>query len=80
MRHYFLKLLLTVLAFVKPKRKITLRMIIRETIWMIVLFVVLTSAMIFQYHRGRTDERKVWEPKWQIEKDVYRTMPFRNEN
>jgi len=80
MRHNFRKLLLTALAFVKPKRKPSLKKIIREAIWMTVLFVILTAAMVFQYQRGRNDERAVWEPRWQMEKDVYRTMPFRNDD
>jgi len=65
---------------VKPKRKPSLKKIIREAIWMTVLFVILTAAMVFQYQRGRNDERAVWEPRWQMEKDVYRTMPFRNDD
>jgi hypothetical protein len=47
---------------------------------MTVLFVVFTTAMVFQYEKGREDERQLWEPKWQMERDVYRTMPFRNDD
>jgi len=54
--------------------------VIGQVIWMMVLVVILTSAMAFQYYRGRNDERKLWEPKWQMERDVYRTMPFRDDD
>ena len=80
MRHYFLKLLLSVLASLKPKRKLTWKRVIGQLIWMTILFVVFTGAMLYQYERGRFDERQLWEPKWQMEKDVYRTMPFRNDD
>ena len=80
MRHYFLKLLLSALALLKPKRKLTWKRVVGQLIWMTVLFVVFTTAMVYQYEKGREDERQLWEPKWQMERDVYRTMPFRNDD
>ena len=80
MRHYIRKLLLSALASLKPKRKLTWKRVIGQLIWTTMLFVILTAAMVFQYERGRIDERQIWEPKWQMEKDVYRTMPFRNDD
>ncbi len=64
----------------KPKRKLTWKRVLRQVIWITVLFVILTTAMVIQYERGREDERKLWEPEWQIERGVYRTMPFRNDD
>lgn len=80
MRHYVRTLLLSALASLKPKRKLTWKRVVRHLIWMTVLFVVFTTAMIYQYEKGRYDERQLWEPKWQMERDVYRTMPFRNDD
>ena len=80
MRHYFLKLLLSALASLKPKRKLTWKRVIGQLIWMTVMVVVFMTAMIYQYEKGRSDERQLWEPKWQMERDVYRTMPFYNDD
>lgn len=80
MRHYVRKLLLTALASLKPKRKLTWKRVIGRVICTTVLFVLLTAAMLFYYERGRSDERQIWEPRWQMERDVYRTMPFRNDD
>lgn len=80
MRHYFLKFLLSVLTLLKPKRKLTWKRIAGQALCMTVLVMIFTAAMMVQYHRGRNDERKLWEPKWQMERDVYRTMPFRDDD
>lgn len=64
----------------KLKRKLTWKRVLRRVIWITVLFVILTTAMVVQYERGREDERNLWEPKWQLDRGVYRTMPFRNDD
>ncbi len=80
MRHYVRKLLLSALASVKPKRKLTWKRVIGQLIWTTVLVVIFATAMTYQYEKGREDERQLWEPKWQMERDVYRTMPFYNDD
>ena len=71
------RLLVLVPKSLRPKRKPHWKKKLAVSIlsW-VVVFGVLTSAMVIQYWRGRYDERQVWEPKWEMERDVYRLMPY----
>lgn len=83
MRHHFLQLgksLLSVLASLKPKRKPHWKKkLALFTFVYVLLFVILTGGMLYQYERGRYDERQLWEPKWEMERDAYRLMPYHDD-
>jgi len=66
----------SVLKLLKPKSK---KKFFLNLIWMTTLFVFMTGALTIQYWRGRYDERQIWEPKWQMERDVYRVMPYNDD-
>ncbi len=66
----------SVLKFLKPKSK---KKFFLNLLWMTAMVVFLTSALVVQYWRGRYDERQLWEPKWQMERDVYRVMPYNDD-
>ena len=76
MRQYFLKLLLSVLALLKPKRKLTWKRFVLGTVTWTVAVTIIIAAHMFSYYRGRVDERAYWEPRWQIESTEYRMMPY----
>ncbi len=64
----------------RPKRKIKWKKLVYDTLICVGLFVLVTSMITLSYWRGRHDERMFWEPKWEMERDVYRLMPYNEDD
>ncbi len=69
-------MLLRVLALLKPKRKLTAKKVVLGTLTWIAMVLIIMSAYMFSYYKGRLDERSLWEPRWQMESTDYRLMPY----